>query len=272
MPLMIDTGLSASAIADRIPDGSFVGVPKEDSGAAMAVTLALIRRGARNLRLLTVPVGSLQADLLIGAGCVTEIETSGVSMGEFGFAPRFREAVENGRIAIRDATCPAIYASLQAAEKGVPFMPLRGLLGSDVFANRPDWKVIDNPFGEGDAVAALPPLQPDIALFHARYGDAHGNVWTGAGRECAILAHAAQRTFVTVEELFDGNLMDDDALRPGTIAAVYVDDVALAPGGARPLPLAGCYGRDAECLRAYTIAARTADGFDAWLRNGAAAA
>ena len=269
---MIEPCPPASAFADRIPDGSFVGIPKEDGGAAMAVTLALIRRRARNLRLLTVPVGSLQADLLIGAGCVTEIETSGVSMGEFGFAPRFREAVENGRVVIRDATCPAIYAGLQAAEKGVPFMPLRGLLGSDVLANRPDWKVIDNPFGEGDPVVALPPLQPDIALFHARYGDAHGNVWTGAGRECAILAHAAKKTFVTVEEFLDGNLMDDDALRPGAIAAVYVDEIALAPGGAHPLPVAGCYGRDADSLRAYAMAARTADGFDAWLRNDATAA
>ena len=270
MEPMTEQRLSPNAIADRIPDGSFLGVPKEDSGAAIAVTLALIRRGARNLRLLTVPVGSLQTDLLIGAGCVTEIETSGVSMGEFGFAPRFREAVENGRIAIRDATCPAIYAGLQAAEKGIPFMPLRGLLGSDVFANRPDWKVIDNPFGEGDPVAALPPIRPDIALFHARYGDARGNVW--AGRECAILAHAAKRTFVTVEQFLDGNLMEDEALRRGTIAAVYVDEVALAPGGARPLPLAGCYGRDAERLRAYATAARTADGFDAWLRDGPMAA
>ena len=272
MASMVEPRLPASAIADRIPDGSFLGIPKEDSGAAMAVTLALIRRGARNLRLLTVPVGSLQADLLIGAGCVAEIETSGVSMGEFGFAPRFRDAVENGRIAIRDATCPAIYASLQAAEKGLPFTPLRGLLGSDVFANRPDWKVIDNPFGDGGPVAALPPLQPDIALFHARYGDAQGNVWVGTGRECAILAHAAKKTFVTVEEVLDGNLMDDDALRPGTIAAVYVDEAAHAPGGARPLPLAGRYGRDVESLRAYAAAARTADGFHAWLRDGAAAA
>ena len=118
----------------------------------------------------------------------------------------------------------------------------------------------------------MPPLQPDVALFHARYGDAQGNVWVGTGRECAILAHAAKKTFVTVEEVLDSNLMDDDALRPGTIAAVYVDEAAHAPGGARPLPLAGCYGRDVESLRAYAAAARTADGFQVWLRNGAAAA
>ena len=76
-----ETYISADQIASRIPDGALIGIPKEDGGVAMEVTRALIRRNAQNLRLLTVPVSSIQADLLIGAGCVAEIETSGVSMG-----------------------------------------------------------------------------------------------------------------------------------------------------------------------------------------------
>ena len=70
--------ISADEIASRIPDGALIGVPKEDGGVAMEVTRALVRRNARNLRLLTVPVSSMQADMLIGAGCLSEIETSGV--------------------------------------------------------------------------------------------------------------------------------------------------------------------------------------------------
>ena len=90
----------------------------------------------------------MQADLLIGAGCVETLETSAVSLGEFGPAPRFTAAILAGTIRMRDATCPALHAQFQAAEKGVPFMPLRGLIGSDVLAHRPDWKIIDNPFGD----------------------------------------------------------------------------------------------------------------------------
>ncbi len=249
---------SPEDLAAAIPDGALLGLPKEDAGASMAVARALVRRGARDLRLLTVPVGSMQTDMLIGAGCVAEIETSGVSLGEFGPAPRFREAVERGRIAIRDATCPAIYAALQAAEKGLPFMPLRGILGSDLLAHRRDWKVIDNPFsGTPDPVVALPAIRPDVALFHARYGDRHGNVW--APRECILLAHASRRTLATVEELVDGSLMDDPVLRAGAIPPVYVDAVAHAPGGARP------FGPGGAELRAYAAAAATAEGFAAWL-------
>ena len=50
---------------------------------------AMIRRGVKNLHLVALPTSSLQADLLIGAGCVETLETSAVSLGEFGPAPRF---------------------------------------------------------------------------------------------------------------------------------------------------------------------------------------
>src|SRR5271170_8029725 len=130
-----------------IADGSMLAVPRETSGVAMAATRALIRRGIKRLHLVTLPTSTLQADVLIGAGCVATLETSAVSLGEFGPAPRFTAAVLSGAIRMMDATCPALHAQFHAAEKGVPFMPLRGLIGSDVLAHRPDWKIMDNPFG-----------------------------------------------------------------------------------------------------------------------------
>src|SRR5947207_13082632 len=139
-----------------ITDGCVLAVPRESTGVAMAATRALVRRGVKRLSLVALPTSSLQADLLIGAGCVESIETSAVSLGEFGPAPRFTAAVLAGAIEVRDATCPALHAAFQAAEKGVPFMPLRGLIGSDVLAHRSDWKVIDNPFGRDDPIVLLP--------------------------------------------------------------------------------------------------------------------
>src|SRR5688572_18514612 len=121
-----------------ITDGCVLAVPRESTGVAMAATRALIRRGIKNLALIALPTTSLQADLLIGAGCVASIETSAVSLGEFGPAPRFTAAVLAGTVRMKDATCPALHAAFQAAEKGVPFMPLRGVIGSDVLKHRPD--------------------------------------------------------------------------------------------------------------------------------------
>jgi len=137
---------NAEAIAKEIPDGAFVAMPPDYSLPAMEVVRALIRRKAKNLRLLGVPVLGMCADLLIGAGCVAEIETSAVSLGEAGLAPRFTEAVEKNLLKVRDGTCPAIHTGLQASEKGVPFMPLGGILGSDLVKGRDDWKVARHPF------------------------------------------------------------------------------------------------------------------------------
>src|SRR5262249_18098555 len=122
-----------------IPDGAMLIVPRESSGVPMEATRALIRRGVKRLHPVCLPTSSLQAEMLIGAGCVETLETSAVSLGEFGPAPRFTAAILGRTITMKDATCPALYAQVQAGEKGVPFMPLRGLIGSDILAHRPDW-------------------------------------------------------------------------------------------------------------------------------------
>lgn len=248
-----------------IADGAVLVVPREVSGVAMAATRALIRRGVRRLHLVALPTSTLQADLLIGAGCVATLETSAVSLGELGPAPRFTAAILGGTLRMKDATCPALYAQLQAAEKGVPFMPLRGLIGSDVLAHRPDWRVIENPFGADDPIVALPALAPDVALFHAALADRDGNVFIGRDRELVLMAHAAARTIVTVERLSDGNLLDDPALAAGTLAGFYVESVALAPRGAWPLPLADHYPADTAHLADYARLAATAEGFARYL-------
>src|SRR6266852_8394133 len=248
-----------------IVDGCVLAVPREQSGVAMAATRALIRRGVKRLHLIALPTSSLQADLFIGAGCVATLETSAVSLGEFGPAPRFTAAVTAGTMRMRDATCPALHAALQASEKGVPFMPLRGLIGSDVLAHRADWRVIDNPFGADDPIVLLPALKPDVALFHAPMADRDGNVWIGQQRDLVLMAHAAGKTVATVEKFYDGNLLEDPLLAAGTLGGFYLEAVAVAPRGAWPLPLPDHYPADDAHLAEYARLAATPDGFARYL-------
>ncbi|MEE8287540.1 MAG: CoA transferase, partial [Gammaproteobacteria bacterium] len=128
--------ISLDDLVDRVRDGVSVAVAPDYSGCAMAAVRGLIRRGARDLHLIAVPQAGFQADMLIGAGCVASVEAAAITLGEHGFAPRFSDAVTSGQIALLDATCPAIHAGLQATEKGIPFMPLRGILGSDLLTHR----------------------------------------------------------------------------------------------------------------------------------------
>jgi glutaconate CoA-transferase subunit A len=260
---------AADELAALVPDGAFLALPPDYSMPAMAVVRALIVQKRKNLRLLGVPVLGLCADLLIGAGCVVEVESSAVSLGEAGLAPRFSEAAEKGEIVVRDATCPAVHTALQASEKGVPFMPLRGVLGSDLVKQRPDWQVIENPMKEkgSDPILLVPAIAPDIALFHARWADEAGNVWVGRRRELATVAHAAKRAFVTFEESRAGDMLEDELLAPGVISAAYLSALAPAQRGAWPLGIPGVYGIDDAHLAHYAKAARTREGFQRYLEE-----
>ena len=257
---------SVDALAASIPDGAMVALPPDNSLPSVALAKALIRRRARGLRLLGVPVSGFATDILIGAGCVAEVQTSAVSLGEAGFAPRFSAALKARSIVIRDATCPAIHTMLQASEKGVPFMPLRGIIGSDILANRPDWKVVPNPFSTAgeDPIVLLPALQPDVAIFHAAMADSEGNVWLGRRRECATIAHASKRALVTVERVVEGNFLEDEKLASGTISAAYVTEIAIAERGAHPVALLDEYGFDGAYVAEYARMAKTDEGFAAW--------
>lgn len=260
------TPSSLEALAASVPDGALLALPPDNSLPSVALAKALVRRGARGLRLLGVPVSGFATDLLIGAGCVAEVETSAVSLGEAGFAPRFSAAVRAGSLVVRDATCPAIHTMLQAAEKGVPFMPLRGVIGSDILAHRRDWRVVQNPMSEiPDPILLVPALRPDVAAIHAVMADEAGNLWVGRRRELATLAHASRRLLATVERVVPGNLLEDERLAAGTISATYVEAFARAERGAHPVALLDEYGFDAAYVAAYARAARTEEGFRDWV-------
>ena len=253
---------STDSLVAHISDGTRLAVPKDPAGAPMEAVRALIRSGVKDLHLITIPTNGWATEWLIGAGAVKRVETSGVSLGEFGGAPRFNEAVKSGAVEVRDATCPAIYAALQAGEKGIPFIPLRGVIGSDVLGYRSDWKVMDNPFSDdNDPVLLLPAIRPEISLFHARRADTNGNVFIGVQGELAIMAHAAEQTFVTVEEIVDGDLMASEETAAGTIPALYISGIAEAPNGAWPLGFLDMYPPDEAHLAEYAQMARTAEGF-----------
>lgn len=253
----------------RVPDGASIALPPTRSAPAMAATRALIEHGVKNLHLIAVPTSGIQADMLIGAGCVATMESAGVTLDEYGQAPRFVAAVKAGEITLKDSTCPAIISALQAGEKGIPFIPIRGLLGSDLFKHRTDYKVIENPMADGgDPIVVLPAIVPDFTLIHAPIADRRGNVWIGKARELMTMAHAAKQTLVTVEEIIDGDLMDDPLQAPAAIPAHYITSIARAEQGAWPCALDGHYERDGAAFEAYARMARTEEGFTEFLENG----
>lgn len=132
--------------------------------------------------------------------------------------------------------------------------------------HRPDWKTIDNPFGEKDKILLLPAIRPDFALFHAPYADRDGNIFIGRRRDLAISAQASLKgAIVTVEEVRDVNLMESEETAAGALPALYVEGCAVAKRGAWPCALWDIYPNDEAHFRRYGELARSEDGFAHYL-------
>lgn len=258
--------MTVQELAELIPDGASLALAKEPM-SPMALAHALIRREARDLTLITVPTAAIIADVLIGAGCISEVETSGVSLGEFGPAGRFVAAVKAGRIILRDSTCPAVYAALQASEKGQPFVPIRGLLGSDLLAARNDLQTIKNPFPPNDPLVLLPALRPDFAIIHAELCDSDGNLYVGGRHELKSMAHASGQVLATAEHMVEGSLLEDRLRAPNCINALYVRGFSVVEGGAQPTAYADGTSLNRSQIEEYALASRSDEGFAAYLER-----
>ncbi|MGF6768418.1 glutaconate CoA-transferase subunit A [Paraburkholderia sp. GAS199] len=262
-PVVLD---NVADLVGMIDDGATLVVPADYGGSPAEAARALVRKGARNLRLIGGPPSGYVADLLIGAGCLSYLEMPGVILGDFGLAPRFRAAVTAGKLEIRDTTCPAFHSSIAAAQKGLPFMPMRGLIGSDILKYRPEWQVIRNPYaGHDDPIVLLPALVPDVVLFHGLWGDRYGNVWVGKAFEVMAMAQSAKTVLATFEHFYEGDLLDDVHMAPSTVSQLYVTASVHVDKGAWPVAFGKEYGFDAEHLSRYAQLARTDEGFAEYL-------
>lgn len=257
--------VSLDALAAEVKSGMKIAIPADYCGVAMAATAAILARRPQNLHVVCVPITGMQGDMLIGEGLVGTIETSAVTLGEAGGAPRFIDGVRRGAFRLMDATCPAVHSGLIAAQKGVPFLPIRGIIGSDLMKTRTDWRIIDNPFAPNDPIVVVPAITPDIALFHAPEADRFGNVRIGRRRELVTMAHAARATLVTVERISETSLLENENSAAGVLPALYVEKIAQAPRGAWPIGLWGEYPADPAEIARYAAMARTPEGFAAYV-------
>jgi glutaconate CoA-transferase subunit A len=146
---------------------------------------------------------------------------------------------------------------------GVPYVPVIGLVGTDLLERRDDMVLAPDPFGEGKVTVVAKAMRPDVAVFHVDKADIHGNVSCGYHAELVILAEASKHVIVTAEEVVD-RLTERDAT--GTfIPSILVDAVVHAPYGAHPGGFPGRYSPDAVAINEYVAASRDDGSFQAYL-------
>src|SRR5580693_866041 len=229
----------------------------------MALVRELIRQGRRGLHLVG-SAHSIDVDLLVAAGAVRRLEESYVGFEQdLGLAPAYRRAAEAGTVEVAESCCATILAQLRAAEMGLPFLPVRGVRGSDIVALHPEYAEITCPF-TGEALVAVPALRPDVALLHAPSGDRYGNLHL---EQPYVLderfASASRMVVATVDEMVSTEQVTAAGV---TIPAHLVAAVAHVPFGAHPSSCYPRYAYDRAHLREYVTAAQSGpDDLDKYL-------
>jgi glutaconate CoA-transferase, subunit A len=235
-----------------IRDGMTVGIGGSVlSRKPMAAVRGLAARGVRGLELVAF-TGSLDVELLVGAGAARAVRSSSVSLGLAGPATRFAAAVEEAALEDLEESEWMLLGRLRAAASGMPFLPTRAALGSELVELRGLHEVAD-PY-TGERALAIPPLRLDVALIHAWRADAQGNVQLAWPPDHLwdvdiLLARAARRVIVTTDNLVSESEVTASADRT-VLFGFEVDAVVETERGAFPTASPPDYEADVAAVAA----------------------
>jgi glutaconate CoA-transferase subunit A len=251
----------------------------------MAAVYEIIRRKKRNIHLYAHSNGQ-GVDELVGAGCVSKIEIAYAGSGRF--APtcvRFKKAVQEGGIAVEDYSNYQMTLRFLAGAMGVPFLPTRSSLGTDIvgkwgFSSEmrssdpllPKQKLVvtDNPFGSwGNApkIVLVPAINCDVTIIHVQKADREGTVrMEGLTFSDIEQAKSAKHVIVTCEELVETDILKENPDQ-NQIPSFCVDAVAHVPYGAYPTACYRCYDYDPKYLNEYRKCAEDEDLYKVYLKD-----
>lgn len=255
-----------TAVSLFIEDGMSLAIEGFTAFICFAAAHEIIRQRRRELTLIRM-TPDLVYDQMVAAGTASKLVFSYLGNPGVGSLHCIRRAVESGipnRLQIEEYTHFAMVGRYLAGASKMPFFPLRSFAGCDLPAVNSKIRTIEDPFS-GETLAAVPPLNPDVAVLHAQRADEQGNTqaWgvLGVQREVAF---AAKRVIVVVEEIVAQEQVRADPNRT-IIPGMVVDAVVCEPFGAHPSYVQGYYDRDNEAYQAWDGIARDPRRVEAWL-------
>lgn len=234
----------------------------------MALVREIIRQKKHIKRLITSPAGSIQADMLIGAGLVEEVVTSYLGLEHLGLAPAYRRFVQEGRLKVYELDEMTLMLALRAGVARQPFAALPpGVALSDVARAAPEfYKPVQDPF-TGKTALAAPALRPKVALVVCQQADKSGNgIHKGAAFADREMVMAAETVIMQVEQIIPTKQLTRNPI-PVTVPGFMVSAVVEAPFSCHPTSCHRFYSHDEDHLKEYVKLAATQEGFEAYLQK-----
>lgn len=263
----------SEAVRRFVKNGMTVGIGGQNiNRCAMAVSHEIIRQGIRDLTLVGCNL-SIQMDILVGAGLVKKCICGTGNLERFGSTYNFRRAVERGELEVDDYSHNAMVARFLAGEMGLPFMPTRSMMGSDLLKQHPSgadmkWVNMANPWDPGDNVILLPAMSPDVSIVHVQRCDPCGNVVIdGILNHEPEMIRASRAVIVSCEEVVPEEVIRSHPERT-VIPFHFVSAVVEQPFGAHPTATYGYYEYDDVHIRYYQdMASRGDEDFAKYLKE-----
>jgi len=229
----------------------------------MAFAHELVRQKKQNLTIYTCG-SEMDLDILVGAKVASHLEVAFYAIEGIGLAPNVQRRIKEGTIQIEDYTNLAMALRFLGGALGVPFMPLKSMLGTDMLTKirfRPKKaEVMTCPF-TGEKVVLVPSVRPDFSIIHASRVDKEGNVQIdGIKGEDVEGARAGKKVIVLAEEIVDTEFIraqPDQTVIPN----IYVTHVVECPWGSYPMMVYNYYDYDMEHIRMYYEQCKTEEGW-----------
>jgi glutaconate CoA-transferase subunit A len=253
------------AITELVPDGATVALGLQmEQMIPFAAGHEIIRQKKRGLTLIG-PISDILFDQIVAAGCVEQVIAAWVGNVMMGSAYTFRRAAEQNEIKVVNLTNFTVALALQAGAIGVPFLPTRTALGSDVAKGNEFFYQMFSPFEPKECLHVVRALNPDVTIVHVQRADREGNAhcWGNFGVMIEGV-RAAKRVIVVTEEIVEPEVIASDPNRT-VIPGFLVNAVVDCPFGAHPSPVQGFYRRDDASFRQYHEQTKTKADSDAWL-------
>ncbi len=260
---LIDKRMSeAEAVSRFIHNGDYIGTELYGTvRCPQSLINEIVRQGITDLRV--AGQGVYELDILLGAHAIQALDHTYIGMEVYGVSNCLRREVESGRTICVDWSNAGIAWRFKAAAMGVPFIPVRSMLGTDTLKYSAA-KVVECPF-TGDPIALLPALILDVGLIHVHRADKYGNAQidgiTGFAYE---MARASKRLIISAEEIIE---TEQIRARPDRTIIPYflVDAVVHAPFGSHPGEMCYLYERDEPQIKAWVEASATEESTQAYL-------
>jgi glutaconate CoA-transferase subunit A len=235
----------------------------------MAFAHELVRQKKRNLTIYTCG-SEMDIDILSGAYVVSRYEMAFYAIEGIGLAPNIQRRIREGAIEFEDYSNLAMVLRFLGGALGVPFMPLKSMLGTDLLAKtkfRPKKaEVIECPFS-GEKVVLVPSVRPDFSIVHASRVDAEGNAQIdGIRGEDVEGARAGKKVIMMAEEIVDTEFIraqPDQTVIPN----IYVHHVVECPWGSYPMMVYNYYDYDMEHVRGYYEQCKTEEGWQKYCEH-----